>query len=279
MYSIILTLDGPMLRWIRSSNDCFIQLGFRPPPPPSSKLAPGARRQSSSVATRYSADNSHSRAAFIKALQHEAPPGAPAFSAQTWLGLPWVAALLDIEMDTQAPDAEKGLAKALRFGHTFTGHKGLNRPRHIRRLQSEPTEPPKTGLNGKNTNLNGEPKTGTYGPIPPNWNPVSRRIGQHPKSDIQHPTAISTAPRNSDTRAHTADTTARPIPHAPVEAVPRRRAPLPTVRHASPNTHSPKQSQALAQTLPLRIRKRAEAVDREPCNSRSRRRKPKGRPA
>jgi hypothetical protein len=220
-------------------------LASDPTRPPRSKLAPGARRQSSSVATRYSADISHSRAAFIKA---------------------------------QAPDAEKGLAKALRFGHTFTCHKGVNEPRYIRRLRSEPTEPPKTALNGKNTHLNGAPKTGTYGPIPPNWNQASRRFGgQHPKSDVQHPTTISTAPRNSDTRAHTADTRARPIPRAPVEAVTRRPAPRPTVRHANPNTHSPKQSQALAQTLPLRIRKRAEAVDREPCNSRNHRRKPKGR--
>jgi hypothetical protein len=217
----------------------------KPPRSPRSKLALSARRQSSSVATRYSADISHSRAAFIRA---------------------------------QAPDAAKGLAKALRFGHTFTDHKGVSEPHHIRRLRSRPTEPPKTALNGKNTHLSGEPKTGTYGPIPPNWYPASRRFGgQHPKSDIQHPTAISNAPRNSDTRARTAYTMARPIPHAAGEAVPRRPALRPTVRHASPNSHSPKQSQAQAQTLPLRIRKRAEAVDREPCNNRNRRRKPKGR--
>jgi hypothetical protein len=202
-----------------------------------SKLAPSAGRQSFSVATHYSADISHSRDAFIK---------------------------------TQAPGAEKGLAKAPRFGHTFTGHKGDNEPRHIRRLRPEPTKPPKAALNGKNTHLNGEPETGTYGPIPPDWNLVSLRIGQHP-------TTISIAPHSSDTRAHAADTKARPIPHEAGEAVPRRPAPRPTVRHASPNSHLPKHSQALAQPLPLRIRKRAEAVDREPHNSRSRRRKPKGR--
>ncbi len=86
---------------------------------------------------------------------------------------------------------------------------------------------------------------------------------------------ISSAPRSSDTHGHAACKRARPIPRAVWAAVPRSLLPKPSFRRASPNIHPPKQTQALARRLRLRIRKPAEAADRELCNRRNRRRRRK----
>jgi hypothetical protein len=84
-------------------------------------------------------------------------------------------ALLDIEMDSQTPDFEKrfatfdedmrgglafatlvdrskGLVTAIRFGIHLsrTYRKALDEFRLMRKLQNDPTEPPKSSLNGEN---------------------------------------------------------------------------------------------------------------------------------
>jgi hypothetical protein len=91
-------------------------------------------------------------------------------------------AILDLEMDAQAPDFEKrfqtydedmrgglafanlvdksrGLATTLRFDVHLsrTYRKTLDEFRLMRKLQNDPTEPPKSSLNGENQPLNGAP--------------------------------------------------------------------------------------------------------------------------
>src|SRR5260370_41220306 len=91
-------------------------------------------------------------------------------------------ALLDIEMDAQAPDFEKrfetfdedmrgglafatlvdrskGILTAIRFGiHLSRSYrKALAEIRQMRKMQNDPTEPPKSTLNGEYELLNGDP--------------------------------------------------------------------------------------------------------------------------
>jgi hypothetical protein len=91
-------------------------------------------------------------------------------------------ALLDIEMDAQSPDFEKrfetfdedvrgglafatlvdksrGLLTAIRYGIHLsrTYRKTLDEFRLMRKLRNDPTEPPKSSLNGENQRLIGAP--------------------------------------------------------------------------------------------------------------------------
>jgi hypothetical protein len=91
-------------------------------------------------------------------------------------------AMLDMEMDAQSPDFEKrfqtfdedmrgglafsslvdkskGLSTVLRFDIHLsrTYRKALDELHILRRLQNEPTEPPKSALNGENQDLIGAP--------------------------------------------------------------------------------------------------------------------------